>query len=136
VTDDPRLGRRVAHFNRRFTNQLTRTLAGRLPGFGVVLHTGRRSGRRYETPVNVFKDRDGYVIALTYGADADWVKNVLASGTCELVTRGSRHQLRSAGIVRDESRGAVPWFVRGVLRLLRVSDFLYLERPEGALRKR
>ena len=33
--------------------------------------------------------RDGYLLALTYGPDSDWVKNVLAAGGCELVTRGA-----------------------------------------------
>jgi hypothetical protein len=46
----PLLGRRVAWFNRHITNRITRPLARRLPGFGVVEHaaaapaagTGRR----------------------------------------------------------------------------------------------
>ena len=42
-------------------------LARWLPGFGVVEHAGRRSGRRYRTPVNVFRPGASYVIALTYG---------------------------------------------------------------------
>ena len=45
-------------------------------------------GRLYQTPVNVFAAKDGYVFALTYGPDTDWVKNVLAAGGCELRTRG------------------------------------------------
>ncbi len=61
----PRLRRRIAHFNRRFTNPVLQPLAARLPGFGVVVHTGRKSGREYRTPVNVFREPDGYVIALT-----------------------------------------------------------------------
>jgi deazaflavin-dependent oxidoreductase (nitroreductase family) len=88
-----RLGRRTAHFNRRVTNRLTRPLARRLPGFGVVVHRGRKSGRRFETPVNVFNAQGGYLIALTYGTESDWVKNVLATGGCELITRGRRRQL-------------------------------------------
>jgi hypothetical protein len=75
-----RLGRRTAHFNRRVTNRLTRPLARRLPGFGVVVHRGRTSGREFETPVNVFNAPSGYAIALTYGSDSDWVKNVLSAG--------------------------------------------------------
>jgi hypothetical protein len=49
---NPRVARRLAHFNRRFTNHVARPLAMLLPGFGVVVHTGRRSGREYRTPVN------------------------------------------------------------------------------------
>ena len=60
----------MARFNRQVLNHLTRPIARRLPGFGVIIHRGRRSGRTYETPVNVFRRGDGYVVALTYGAGA------------------------------------------------------------------
>jgi deazaflavin-dependent oxidoreductase (nitroreductase family) len=123
----PLLGRRVAWFNRHITNRITRPLARRLPGFGVVEHAGRRSGRRYRTPVNVFRAGASYVIALTYGVESDWVQNVLAAGGCDLVTRGRRYRLTAPAIVHDESRRLVPPPVRPVLRLLRVADFLRLE---------
>jgi deazaflavin-dependent oxidoreductase (nitroreductase family) len=101
----PRLGRRIAHFNRRVTNRVTGPLAPWLPGFGVVVHSGRKSGREYRTPVNVFRHGGGYVIALTYGAEADWVRNVLAAGRATLLTRGGRLELTGPELVHDESRG-------------------------------
>ena len=120
------LGPRVAHFNRRVTNRLTGPLAPRLPGFGVVLHTGRTSGKDYRTPVNVFRHGDRYVIALTYGSEADWVKNVQAAGRCELLTRGRRIQLTEPELVHDPTRRLVPAPVRIPLSLLDVADFLCL----------
>jgi deazaflavin-dependent oxidoreductase (nitroreductase family) len=78
----------VATFNRKVTNRITAPVADRLPGFGIVHHTGRKSGRVYRTPVNVFAVKDGYVIALTYGPGADRVRNVLAAKECDLQTRG------------------------------------------------
>ena len=74
----------LAHFNRQVMNRLFRPLAPHLPSFGVVVHTGRKTRRLYRTPVNVFRHAEGYVVALTYGRDADWVRNVLASGGCTL----------------------------------------------------
>ena len=91
-----------------------------------MVHTGRRSKRQYETPVNVFPSADGYVIALTYGTESDWVHNVLAAGCCDLITRGQRERLTSPEIRHDERQLAVPSFVRPVLRVLRVRDFLYV----------
>jgi deazaflavin-dependent oxidoreductase (nitroreductase family) len=120
----PRLGRRVAHFNRRVTNRVTGPLAPWLPGFGVVVHAGRRSGREYRTPVNVFRSDGSFVIALTYGAEADWVRNVLAAGGCVLITRGRRHALAEPRLLHDPSRRLVPAPVRLPLRLLNVADFL------------
>jgi deazaflavin-dependent oxidoreductase (nitroreductase family) len=79
--------RTVGRWNKAGLNRVTRHIAPWLPGFGVVVHRGRRSGRRYRTPVNVFATQDGYRFALTDGQDADWVRNVLAAGGCELETR-------------------------------------------------
>jgi deazaflavin-dependent oxidoreductase (nitroreductase family) len=120
----------MARFNRRVTNRLTRPLARRLPGFGVVVHRGRRSGRRYETPVNVFQAEGGCVIALTYGADAEWVKNVVAAGGCELIARGRRLQLVAPAVFRDEDQRPVPVLVRPILRFMRVTEFLRLEATQ------
>ena len=46
--------RRVGQWNKVGLNRLTRHIAPWMPGFGVIVHRGRRSGRRYQTPVNVF----------------------------------------------------------------------------------
>jgi deazaflavin-dependent oxidoreductase (nitroreductase family) len=122
----PELARRIAHFNKRVTNRVTRPLAPHLPGFGVVVHTGRTSGKRYETPVNVFTRPDGFVIALTYGTQSDWVRNVVAAGSCELITRGRRHRLTNPEIVHDETRDDAPRFARPILRLIGAADFMRL----------
>lgn len=106
-----------------------------MPGLGVVVHHGRRSGRRYQTPVNVFTAGDGYVFALTYGPDTDWVKNVLAAGGCELRTRGQTIQLGSPRLFHDERRAGIRPVERQVLRILDVADFLSL-RPVGPARTR
>ncbi len=54
----------------------------------MVRHVGRNSGRPYETPVGPIPFDDGFLIALPYGPGADWVRNVLASGSATLVTEG------------------------------------------------
>ena len=122
------LPRGLGRFNRWVTNPITRSFAGRLPGFAIVVHQGRTSGRRYRTPVNAFVARDGgYTLALTYGPDAQWVRNVLAQGGCTLETRGRRVELRNPRVVHDPSRRLVPAPVRAVLGLLRVEYFLELD---------
>ena len=112
--------------NRVVTNRITGLFAGHVPGFGVIVHQGRRSGRQYRTPVNVFAAPGGYLIALTYGTDSDWVRNVLAGNGCVLEVRGRRVRLVDPRIVHDESRRGVPPVVRTILRLLGVTDFLRL----------
>jgi deazaflavin-dependent oxidoreductase (nitroreductase family) len=122
----PRIGRRLARFNRACTNHLTRRLAGHLPLFGVVVHTGRSSGRTYRTPVNVFETESGFRVALTYGRDAEWVRNVIHAGRARLVTSGREHVVVDPRIVNDPRRHHVPGPMRLVLALLRVDDFLDL----------
>ena len=116
--------RPVARLNRAGLNRLTRRIAPLAPGMGVVIHRGRRSGRRYQTPVNVFRTPDGYRFALTYGPESDWVKNVLAADGCKLRTRGRTVALVSPRLVHDESRSGIRPLERAVLRLLGVADFL------------
>lgn len=118
----------IARFNRRVTNRVTGRFAGTLPGFGIVHHVGRKSGRAFATPVNCFRDGDDIVFALTYGPDADWVKNVRAAGACELVTRGKRIRLTNPRVYTDTSR---PWAsapVRAILALTNTSQNLRMTR--------
>lgn len=123
------LPRVVAKLNKRVTNRLMAPLARRAPNFGILHHTGRTTGRVYATPVNVFDYLDGYVIALTYGAEADWVQNVLASGTCRLETRGTTVDLHDpVFITKQEAFTVLPLPVRLAADALRVNRFLYLRR--------
>ncbi len=128
------LSRRVARANKVLTNRVLGPVAPWLPFFGVVIHTGRRSGRRYRTPVNVFRRGEWVVFALTYGSDADWVRNVLAAGGCEVVTRGQRLQLTAPRLVRDEDRAAVPAPVRVILGIVSVDEFLTMHVESVASR--
>jgi deazaflavin-dependent oxidoreductase (nitroreductase family) len=121
----------VGRWNKAGLNRITRRVAPWLPGFGVVVHRGRRSGRRYRTPVNVFATDDGYRFALTYGPDADWVRNVLAAGGCELETRGRTVRLVAPRLDHDERRQGIRPLERQILKLLGVADFLDL-RSAGA----
>jgi deazaflavin-dependent oxidoreductase (nitroreductase family) len=128
------LPERLARFNRIVTNRIARRVAGRAPGFAIVEHVGRRSGRTYRTPVNIFRNgEDRYVIALTYGRDSQWVRNVLAAGGAEVVTRGRRLRLVEPVVIRDEQRTMMPAGVRSVLGVIRVDDFMVLRRARSSV---
>ena len=118
--------RQLAAFHRAVTNRIARPFAARLPGFGIVTNVGRRSGKLYRTPVNVFRATEGFLIALTYGRESLWVRNVLAAGGCELETRHVLYQLSAPTIVHDPTRRRFPLFVRIVLRLIGANDFMQL----------
>ena len=120
------LPKRLARFNRQVTNRVARPIASRAPGFAVVTHVGRRSGRLYRTPVNLFRHRDRYVFALTYGKDSDWVRNVVAAGGCTIETHGRSVELTAPKLFTDPKRAAVPAPARWALGVIHVDDFLAL----------
>lgn len=121
------LSRRMAELNQRYTNQLLRHIAGWAPGFALLEHVGRRSGRIYETPINVFQVQENYVFALTYG-ESEWVKNVLDARRCAIRTRRHRIELGEPERFHDASRRLVPIPARWILKLVDVDDFVIL-RP-------
>ena len=125
------LPRPIMRVNRVVLNRVLSPVAARLPAFGIVVHRGRRSGREYRTPVNIFSQPDGYVVALTYGV-GDWVRNVLAADECMLITRGRAYRMTQPRLVHDEERRAVPKVLRLVGAVGNVSDFLYLSGDRRA----
>jgi len=121
----------LARFNRVATNRVLGPLARYLPGFAVVSHVGRRSGRTYRTPVNLFRRGDDYVIVLMYGADSQWVRNVVAAGSADIETRGRRLHLVDPDVVRDPARSLVPKPVRLAVQLANVDEFMLLKRADA-----
>ena len=114
----------LAKFNIAVTNRITGLFAGWLPGFGIITHIGRKSGKVYRTPVNVFRAHDGFIIALTYSSQSEWVKNVIAAGGCELKARGKQYKLSSPTVVHDPTRRRFPIVVRLILRLVGADEFM------------
>ena len=83
-----KLSRNVARFNRRFNNPVQGVYAWLLPPWAVILHRGRRSGRSYRTPLLAFRRGRTLIIALLYGEESDWLRNLRAGGG--EVIRGGR----------------------------------------------
>lgn len=121
------LPRWLARANKVSLNRVVKHVAPWAPTLCLVVHRGRKSGRRYETPVMVFRDGDRFLIALTYGGDqTEWVKNVVAAGGCELRTGGHRYATGAPRVYRDDSRSGIRPLERRVLGLINSSDFLSL----------
>jgi deazaflavin-dependent oxidoreductase (nitroreductase family) len=113
-------------FTTKVFNRFSRSFAGHLPGFGILGYRGRKSGVAYRTPMNVFRHGDTYVLALTYGSDVQWVKNVMAAGGCELTTRGRTIRLVEPSLFVDPDRREMPQPVRAFLGLIGVTEFIRL----------
>jgi deazaflavin-dependent oxidoreductase (nitroreductase family) len=120
-------------FTTHVINPVTGLFAGWLPGFAILTHVGRKSGRTYRTPINVFRRGDRYLFALTYGADVDWVKNVLAAGGCEMRTRGRDVRLVEPELFLDPELRSMPAPVRFIGRFIRAAEILRM-RDASSLR--
>jgi deazaflavin-dependent oxidoreductase (nitroreductase family) len=101
-----------------YIDPVLRPVAAWVPTFAVITHRGRKSGRVYRTPVNVSRDGDAYLFFLTYGADVDWVKNVLAAGGCSLRTRGHDVALADPELIEDPELRVAPPIPRFIERRL------------------
>lgn len=99
----------------------------------MVQHHGRTTGAAYETPVEAAVTGDGFVIALPYGANADWLKNVIAAGTAVLVHDGAVYAVNHPELVAASMGN--PYFspsARRSHRFFGVDDFLMVRRAVDA----
>jgi len=125
----PRFMRRV---NRVFTNPLLGTVAWLVPPLALVHHVGRKSGRRYRTPVVAFRNPTGFVIPMTYGRDVDWARNIVRAHGCEVERLGQRFRLRNPRIVTFKAAEPyLPATVRPVLRAARFPGYVLLDLETG-----
>ena len=114
----------IRPFTTKVVNPITRRFAGWMPGFAILTNVGRKSGKTYHTPINVFKRGDHYVFVLTYGSNVQWLKNIFAAGSVEMRTRGRDIHLVEPELIVDPELRLVPGFLRLPGKLNRVSEFL------------
>src|SRR5271157_1798046 len=116
---------RMRSFNKHILNRLTRTFASFSRGpFAVIRHVGRRSGKPYETPIMVEPMGDSIVIALTYGPEVDWYRNILAAGHGTLLWHGRIYAIEKPESI--DGTTALPAFsppLRLILKMLGTQHF-------------
>jgi deazaflavin-dependent oxidoreductase (nitroreductase family) len=114
----------IRPFTTHVFNPFSRRFVSWLPGFGILGYRGRKSGKAYRTPMNAFRHGGDWIFALTYGSDVQWVRNVLAAGEATLEIRLRKIRLVDPEVFVDRNRRLMPFPVRQILRLLRVSEFM------------
>ncbi len=84
----------IRNLNKHGLNKLTIKWAEK-PGspFSILYHVGRKSGKHYSVPIIIEPKDDGFVIALTYGREVDWLKNVLHAGVCKILYKNQVYNL-------------------------------------------
>ena len=117
---------------RSFSNRIFLKISGKwFRAYSIVTHTGRRSGRQYRNPVSAYPLGDGFVIAVLYGAQSQWVRNVIATGRLTLRTKGHDHLLERPQIIpAPQALPAFPALQRIMLRSRNTHDFVWAHRAE------
>lgn len=116
----------VARFNRKFTNRVLRHLSGIGP-FVEIEHVGRRTGLVRRTPLMAFRSGRVVTVALTYGPEVDWLKNITAAGGARMPCGDRVLELGPPVRLPTEiGRARMPVAVRAGLRLIGVRDFIEL----------
>ena len=140
-----RLGPRARRLIRsvaRLVNPLVLRVAGRrhMPVLGIVQHRGRKTGRHYATPLGIRPAAaGGFVMPLTFGEQAGWYRNILATGRCVITWRGQDHSVSDPVVVdREAALPAFPRYERLALRAIGVNEFIWLRpapgQPTGAVK--
>lgn len=120
----------LRRMNRSVTNpRVLRTAGSAGTQTSVIEHVGRRSGQTYETPVDIIETTTRMLIALPYGTNTDWLRNVLAAGTAVVVSGGERIATeRPAVVATADVEELIPARTMRTLRLFGVSQCLSLEK--------
>jgi len=127
----------IRQANKRVLNPVMLHLAGRPHWYAARLeHIGRRSGRRYATPVVALPVEGGFAIPLPYGVDVDWRRNLQAAGSGVLQVGGTRHTIRDLRIVALEDVPGLPPYWRALSRVYSIREWLVVtaaaEQPSTA----
>jgi len=112
-------------------NPLAMPLAasGLIPVWGVVRHTGRKSGRAFATPVALAASDETFFVPLPWGDRTDWCRNVLAAKGGAIRYRGHEYPVREPVVVTEaDASPAFPAPLRPMLRLIGAKKFLRLRR--------
>jgi deazaflavin-dependent oxidoreductase (nitroreductase family) len=120
----------VRRMNRSVTNpRVMRTAGTEGTQTSVIEHVGRKSGKTYETPVDIIETTTRLLIALPYGARTDWLRNVLDAGSATVVNSGERIPVeRPAVVATADVAELIPARTLRTLRLFGVSQCLSLEK--------
>jgi deazaflavin-dependent oxidoreductase (nitroreductase family) len=94
----------------------------------VLTHVGRSSGKTYRTPLDAHPTEGGYLFVLVYGAESDWVRNVLAAGHATLTADGRDIELAAPRVIGEqEARQVLPDTAKRPPQLLRISEYLWMD---------
>ena len=119
---------RLRTFVKHVINPIMRNAARSAHGpFALLRHVGRRSGKKYEIPIMVWRMKDGFMIVLTYGRNTDWLRNLQAAEQGSLRWHKREYVFKRPELIDAKTaEPALPSFIRFVLRLRGQHEYVKL----------
>jgi deazaflavin-dependent oxidoreductase (nitroreductase family) len=105
-------------------NRFILPVARYAPVWAVIEHNGRKSGKSYRTPVAILRSKGVVRIALPYGRDVDWVKNICAAGEFTILHFGRERKYTAPLVVQDATGKWAPKPARPIMRAMKVEFYL------------
>jgi len=117
----------------RVVNRVMARMAGSRYWYTALLrHTGRRSGKSYATPLMAMRSSDSFLVALPYGTNVDWLRNVQVVGRATLQLRGQMYVVTDPVIV--DRAMALPHLstpMRNTMRWFDVKNYVKLKQTQA-----
>lgn len=119
----------IRYSNKYLLNPVMLRLAGKPYWYAsVISHTGRRSGKRYSTPIVADRVGDRLIIPLPYGTQVDWVRNVITAGSADVTSKGHTYHVISPELIDStQALPELPADRRRTFERVRIGHFLRAE---------
>ena len=93
----------------RAVNPIGKAMAGHrwFKLYGLLVHTGRKSGQEYRIAIVVRPFEDGFVIPVPFGPATQWAKNVIAAGGATVIWNGRTYRVTDPRLIDAEAAGPV-----------------------------
>src|SRR5437764_6986223 len=114
--------RRVARFNKLINNPIQGVYSWLVPPWTVIVHRGRRSSRQYRTPLLAFRHDRTLVIALLYGEESGWLRNLKAEGGGYVIRAGRTYRVGEPRVIDTRDATVLRRFSPPTQRYCRLAD--------------
>lgn len=125
---NPRVIGWLTSYHKHVTNPvMVRFFSGRWSVNALLHHVGRRSGKTYRTPLTAHRSDNTIFVALPYGPETDWLRNLRSAGQGVLELEGTRYTVEKPEVVPiDQVMPLLPPLIARSVQLHKAEEALRL----------
>lgn len=129
---NPRVIGWLTSYHKHVTNPvMVRFFSGRGSVNALLHHVGRRSGKTYKTPLTAHRSDDTIIVALPYGPETDWLRNLRSAGQGVLELEGTSFTVEEPEVVPlDQVMPLLPPLIVRAVQWHKAEDALLLHIAE------